>query len=1174
MVKYQRSSLLAYKTSNYSACCSMTGEKSIVEKEFRPNECTISVGEENFHAFAYRRTFRTKIINILLTIFTIGTYQLIAYWIPKLKVYVSFEQCPHNLAEVVMIIDHHNIVTLKEVDSDHFEYGVHQPNSDGTYNTIYDLKSFFYRKMRYVWYDSLFQWKTPSEIDSNMLFSAFLCRTNDEEGLILDTTQKRVKMYGRNSITVSVPSIASVLFREVLSPFYIFQLLSVILWYSDNYPYYASVIVVISLGTIIYEVKNIRSQYRRIKQMVGGVGSIDVIRESETLKLGADQLVPGDIICIPSRVSILPCDALLLNGSVIVNESMLTGESVPVTKVPVDGADDKGASVRFSNEMHSRHLLFCGTTVLQSRYYRGKPVRAVVVRTAFSTLKGQLVRAILYPKPADPQYMKDILMFVMFLFCVALFGFGFTVFIMVLRGEPFMHILVRSLDLITIVVPPALPAAMSVGTLNARMRLIKKNIFCISPSTINICGLINVVCFDKTGTLTEDGLDFHKFRAIKRFGKNVNTFTKEYDDFDAKTLIEDEAGDEIIIAAATCQSLTRIDGEIHGDPLDLILFNKSKWTLEEPVHSDKEEEMFDMFEPTLLKPPESETNKSVGDISVVRQFTFSSALQRMSVIVSKPPDGSSDSMTVFCKGSPEMIASLCDPSTIPTDYMNVVNFYAHKGYRIIALASRNLGMSFSRAMRLPRAKVECDLQLLGIVVMENRLKSKTTGVIRELTESKTRSVMVTGDNLLTAISVGRECEIIRPNSRVFLVQHSKNGPDAKPDLHFSESVADQSSATTNGIDQLAAFIDDDVQLAMTGDTFGVVCSFYPELVELLISKTDVFARMSPDQKSGLVAELQKKGNKVMMCGDGANDCQALKTADAGISLSDAEASIAAPFTSKVADIRCVPEVMKEGRCALVTSFAVFKYMASYSLTEFITVLLLYVNKTNMTDSQFLYIDFVLITIVALALGNTAASEKLSARMPPSRLMSYSSVASVLGMLLIGVSSQVFIFFNVEAQSWYVPYVESEYVPSMKGTALFSVTSLFYLSLAVVYSPGAPYRKPIYTNWLLCSTILIIGLITLVITIPSIQFLDNFMGFIELPSFKYRLFVFGVSVLTSIVLDLYERFFVQGFVLHRECVLCLPTQQNKIRATSILQQPESGEGKYVRKISDLPIITKL
>lgn len=75
------------------------------------------------------------------------------------------------------------------------------------------------------------------------------------------------------------------------------------------------------------------------------------------------------------------------------------------------------------------------------------------------------------------------------------------------RGESGGTIAKRALDLITIVVPPALPAAMTVGIIYAQNRLRKSNIFCISPRSINISGSINCVCFDKTGTLTEEGID-------------------------------------------------------------------------------------------------------------------------------------------------------------------------------------------------------------------------------------------------------------------------------------------------------------------------------------------------------------------------------------------------------------------------------------------------------------------------------------------------------------------------------------------------------------------------------------------------------------------------------------------------------------------------------------------
>jgi cation-transporting ATPase 13A2 len=97
-----------------------------------------------------------------------------------------------------------------------------------------------------------------------------------------------------------------------------------------------------------------------------------------------------------------------------------------------------------------------------------------------------------------------------------------------------------------------------------------------------------------------------------------------------------------------------------------------------------------------------------------------------------------------------------------------------------------------------------------------------------------------------------------------------------------------------------------------------------------------------------------------MCGDGANDCGALKMAHGilqyhiklsyyfhliifkvGVSLSEAEASIAAPFTSKIQNISCIIQILKEGRCSLTTAFQCFKFMALYSMIQFSCVTILY-----------------------------------------------------------------------------------------------------------------------------------------------------------------------------------------------------------------------------------------
>lgn len=124
-----------------------------------------------------------------------------------------------------------------------------------------------------------------------------------------------------------------------------------------------------------------------------------------------------------------------------------------------------------------------------------------------------------------------------------------------------------------------------------------------------------------------------------------------------------------------------------------------------------------------------------------------------------------------------------------------------------------------------------------------------------------------------------------------------------------------------------------------------------DLLTEVVKNASVYARMSPDDKALLVSLLQDIMKvTVGMCGDGANDCAALKQSDAGISLSEAEASIAAPFTSKVQDISCVVNLIREGRAALTTTFQAFKFIELYSMIQFFSVTLLYLKGSNLTDN--------------------------------------------------------------------------------------------------------------------------------------------------------------------------------------------------------------------------------
>jgi cation-transporting ATPase 13A2 len=137
-----------------------------------------------------------------------------------------------------------------------------------------------------------------------------------------------------------------------------------------------------------------------------------------------------------------------------------------------------------------------------------------------------------------------------------------------------------------------------------------------------------------------------------------------------------------------------------------------------------------------------------------------------------------------------------------------------------------------------------------------------------------------------------------------------------------------------------------------------------------------------------------------MCGDGANDCIALKQADSGISLSEAEASIAAPFTSQIQDISCVITLLREGRCALVTTFQAFKYIEIVAMIQFITVTMLYLEDTNLNDTQFTYIDICVLVPLCIVQTWTGSYQELTHNLPQDSLFSPPVILSVIGCSII------------------------------------------------------------------------------------------------------------------------------------------------------------------------------
>uniref|UniRef100_A0ABI7Z9Z9 ATPase cation transporting 13A2 n=1 Tax=Felis catus TaxID=9685 RepID=A0ABI7Z9Z9_FELCA len=953
------------------------------------------------------------------------------------------------------------------------------------------LRYYLFRGQRYVWIESQQAFCQVSLLDHG--------RTCDDvrrscSGLSLQEQAVRKTIYGPNVISVPVKSYPQLLVDEALNPYYGFQAFSIGLWLADRYYSYALCILFISTASICLSLYKTRKQSQTLRDMVQLSTRVCVCRPGgEEEWVDSSELVPGDCLVLPQEGGLVPCDAALVAGECMVNESSLTGESVPVLKTALPEGP-----VPYCPETHRRHTLFCGTLVLQARAFVGPHVLAVVTRTGFCTAKGGLVSSILHPRPISFKFYRHSMKFVAALSVLALLGTIYSIFVLHRNRVPLNEIVIRALDLVTVVVPPALPAAMTVCTLYAQSRLRSQGIFCIHPLRINLGGKLQLVCFDKTGTLTEDGLDVMGVVPLK--GQAFLPLVPEPRRLPVGPLLR---------ALATCHALTRLQDTPVGDPMDLKMVESTGWVLEEGPAADSAfgAQVLAVMKPPLQEPQLQGVEEPPAPVSVLSRFPFSSALQRMDVVVAWPGAAQPEA---YVKGAPELVAGLCDPETVPTDFAQMLQSYTAAGYRVVALASKPLPIapSLEAAQRLTRDTVEQDLSLLGLLVMRNLLKPQTTPVIRALRRTRIRTVMVTGDNLQTAVTVAQGCGMVGPQERLVLIHAT---PPERGQPASLELLPLESSTATNG-------------------------------AKVLVQGT-VFARMAPEQKTELVCEFQKLQYCVGMCGDGANDCGALKAADVGISLSQAEASVVSPFTSSMASIECVPMVIREGRCSLDTSFSVFKYMALYSLTQFISVLILYTINTNLGDLQFLAIDLVITTTVAVLMSRTGPALALGRARPPGALLSAPVLSSLLLQVALVAGVQLGGYFLTVAQPWFVPLNKTvpapDNLPNYENTVVFSLSSFQYLILAAAVSKGAPFRRPLYTNVPFLMALALLGSVLVgLLLVPGL--LQGPLGLRNIADTCFKLLLLGLVACN----------FVGAFMLESVLDQCLPACLRRLRPKKV------------------------
>jgi cation-transporting ATPase 13A3/4/5 len=579
---------------------------------------------------------------------------------------------------------------------------------------------------------------------------------------------------------------------------------------------------------------------------------------------------------------------------------------------------------------------------------------------------------------------------------------------------------------------------------------------------------------------------------------------------------------------ATCHSLTKINERLIGDPIDIEMFQNTGWKLVEGeslityVRPPQESE----FEKKLSFENEKETSRSHYELGIFRRFEFSSQLQRMTVIVKNKNESYHK---VYCKGSPEKIKELCKYDTIPENFKSELGKYTIKGFRVLAFAMKKIKMNYMQSQNINRETVENNMIFLGFLIVENKLKEKTIESINILRNAGMNMLMATGDNLLTAVSVAKDCNLIDPVSVVYEFQIINNKTFTKVDwnligtnntefdvsveiddsnrssiasLPIEEDIMTVSDLPTGSMEALNVarspfnshtnlFCSDrdnndreivkkfeeiqkvrNIVIATTGTSFETILSMrhkyienkslkylvYNEMYKFILKNAFIYARMSPDHKTILVEELQEDNKTVCMCGDGSNDCGALKAADVGVSLSIEEASIAAHFTSNKPDISCLSILFIEGKASLVTSIQCFKFMMLYSIIQFSSVTILLMLDSYLSDNQFLMSDLFLIFPLALLIARTKTGEILTQDKPTGELLSAKILSSLIWQMVTQIIFQLLSVFVMLNQSWFIPYGGSddpnEVPPCVENTVIaINIDNILDILSPIFYCSG-------------------------------------------------------------------------------------------------------------------------
>jgi Ca2+-transporting ATPase len=569
----------------------------------------------------------------------------------------------------------------------------------------------------------------PWSAESDQVFREL--DVSPEHGLTPEEVKKRRSKYGRNLLRQAKRrSVCKILVDQFKSLILLLLVIAAILAFSfgqvlEGFAIIAAIFINAAIGFVI-ELKAVRSM-ESLREL--GTVETTVLRNGETTKVAADELVPGDIVLLEGG-DVVTADLRLCEASKLrANESILTGESVPVGKDTEPLGDDTPLAER-------ENMLFKGTSVTAGSG------RGVVVATGMDTELGHTTSLVEEVEKEQAPLQKRLDKLGHRLVWITLGIVAVVAVIGIVAGRQILTVIETAIALAVAMVPEGLPIVATIALARGMWRMARRKALVERLPAVETLGSTNVILTDKTGTLTENLMTVTRIVLARGEVEVSGSGLEREGEFtlDGKELnVEDnEDLNGILKVGVLCNNASLPETEedeqaVVGDPLEaaLLVAGAKAGYIRKDILDEMPEEREVAFDP---------------EIKMMATFNKS--------------DGN---LTVSVKGAPEAVLDVCTEIQEGSERRRLDDEerqrwrkknkdLAMNGLRVLAAASKGASDTGTD----PYA----ELTLLGLLAMEDPPREDVAETIHTCHRAGIRVVMVTGDQAETALSVGKSLNLI------------------------------------------------------------------------------------------------------------------------------------------------------------------------------------------------------------------------------------------------------------------------------------------------------------------------------------------------------------------------------------------------------------------------------